>query len=206
MLNIIKNKTKLQKYAVDASIFRIVPSGILAPSSTHEICEIVKEVNANNRNPNNKKLTLTPRAAGTCMSGGPLTDNLVISFTEHMHGHSEVFASIKENNKNTNYYIDVEPGLYHRDLEKYIKKNNLMFPAYPASKDLCAMGGIINNNSGGEKNLKYGKTERYIKEIDMVCADGNNYKFYRQQGDDLDHLLDINNEDLFSGVSCRKLK
>lgn len=202
MLNIIKNKSKLEKYAVDASIFRIVPNGILTPKDTKEVEEIVQYVNNNNLQINKdsklKKLTLTPRAAGTCMSGGPLTDNLVVSFTEHMHGHGQVeFVSFKEKN-NTKFYIEVEPGLYHRDLEKYIKKNNLMFPAYPASKDLCAMGGIVNNNSGGEKNLKYGKTEKYIKEIDMVCADGNNYKFYRHQGDGLDHLLNINNDNYYA--------
>ncbi len=201
--NINTNKNKLEAYSRDASIFVMKPAGIITPHNTLEIEEIVKYVNKNNTDPMNTRLTLTARAAGTCMSGGPLTENLVISFTEHMNSYSplplgkglgdgiEAMAGIKN-------YIEVEPGLYHRDLEKYINKHGLMFPSYPASKDLCAIGGIINNNSGGEKTLKYGKTEKYIREIDMVCADGNNYKFYKHQGDDLDHLLNINNEDYYA--------
>ena len=205
ILNIDKNKYKLEKYSYDASIFRMTPSGILTPKNLEEIEEIVQYINKNNleasKNSGIKKLTLTARAAGTCMSGGPLTENLIVSFTEHMQGRGEIeFHSNKENKKNIKYYIDIEPGLYHRDLEKYINKHGLMFPPYPASKDLCAMGGIINNNSGGEKTLKYGKTEKYLREIDMVCADGNNYKFYKQQGDDLDHLLNINNEDYYARI------
>ena len=209
MLNIVKNKAKLEKYSTDASIFRMMPSGILTPKNVEEIEGVVQYVNKNNleasKNSNIKKLTLTARAAGTCMSGGPLTENLVISFTEHMNSYSPLplgkgLGDGIEAIDRTNYFIEVEPGLYHRDMEKYINKHGLMFPSYPASKDLCAMGGIINNNSGGEKTLKYGKTEKYLKEIDMVCADGNNYKFYKHQGDDLDHLLNINNEDYYARI------
>ena len=196
-LKINIDKNKLDKYSYDASIFTMRPEGILTPRDTSEICEMVREVNKNNYNPMNKRLTLTARAAGTCMSGGPLTEGLVISFTEHMN-RFELFPSPKLGEGLEVRTVEVEPGLYHRDLEKYISKYELMFPAYPASKDLCAMGGIINNNSGGEKTLKYGKTEKYLKEIDVVCADGNNYKFYKQQGDNLDHLLNINNEDYYA--------
>ena len=70
-----------------------------------------------------------------------------------------------------------QPGMYYRDFEKATLKHNLLFPSYPASRELCAMGGIVNNNSGGEKSLKYGKTERYIEEVTLILRDGNEYTF-----------------------------
>ena len=194
MINIHKNKDILEKYSLDASIFKILPKGIITPRNAEDVCEAVRYVNSENEahyhNVNYEKKSLTARSAGTCMSGGPLSNSLIISFTEHMNRHSSLGPVC----------IEVEPGLYHRDLEKYIKKHGLMFASYPASKDLCAMGGIVNNNSAGEKTLKYGKTEKYIREIDVVCHDGNVYKFYKHSGDDLDHLLNINNDSFYATI------
>jgi FAD/FMN-containing dehydrogenase len=50
-------------------------------------------------------------------------------------------------------------------------------PSYPASRELCTVGGMVANNSGGEKTLSYGKTERYVEELNVVLADGNEYIF-----------------------------
>jgi FAD/FMN-containing dehydrogenase len=44
-----------------------------------------------------------------------------------------------------------------------LTSRGLLYPPYPASKDLCALGGMVNNNSGGEKTLAYGKTEDYVR-------------------------------------------
>ena len=48
-----------------------------------------------------------------------------------------------------------------------------MLPSYPASRDLCTVGGMVNNNSGGEKSLEFGKTDKYVPELKFVFADGN---------------------------------
>lgn len=207
---IINKGKKIEQYSRDASIFCMKPEAIIIPADAHEVAEAVKNINIlnakahDNENDTNKfkKYSLTPRAAGTCMSGGPLSENLIMSFTEHMHNHSDIHhkLSFEKSKGQDKYYIDVEPGLYHRDLEKYIDEYNLMFASYPASKDLCAMGGIVNNNSGGEKTLKYGKTENYLREIEMVCSDGNIYKFHKVMGDELDALLNINNDDYYAKI------
>jgi FAD/FMN-containing dehydrogenase len=53
------------------------------------------------------------------------------------------------------------------------KVNNQVLPSYPASRELCALGGIVNNNSGGERTLEYGKTEKYVEELEVVLSDGS---------------------------------
>jgi FAD/FMN-containing dehydrogenase len=45
-------------------------------------------------------------------------------------------------------------------------------PAYPASRDLASVGGMVNNNSGGEKSLEFGKIENFVNELEFVFADG----------------------------------
>jgi FAD/FMN-containing dehydrogenase len=71
-------------------------------------------------------------------------------------------------------YAVGEPGLYYRDFEHETRKvHNQVLPSYPASRELCALGGIVNNNSGGERTLEYGKTEKYVDELEVVLSDGS---------------------------------
>src|SRR6185437_13808155 len=64
------------------------------------------------------------------------------------------------------------PGVLYRDFEPETFKHNALMPSYPASRDLCSVGGMVNNNSGGEKSLEFGKTENFVTELDFVFADG----------------------------------
>ena len=45
-------------------------------------------------------------------------------------------------------------------------------PSYPASRDLAALGGMVGNNSGGEKSLGFGKVKDFVTELEVVWADG----------------------------------
>ncbi|HVW71955.1 MAG TPA: FAD-binding oxidoreductase, partial [Candidatus Paceibacterota bacterium] len=77
----------------------------------------------------------------------------------------------------TQGYAVTQPGVYYRDFEKQTLAKHLILPSYPASRELCAMGGIVANNSGGERTLEYGKTEKYVEELDVVLSDGTQTRF-----------------------------
>ena len=79
-----------------------------------------------------------------------------------------------------------QPGMFYRDFEAETLKYNLILPSYPASRELCAIGGIVNNNSGGEKSLEYGKTEKYVKRVKVVLADGSTCEFKPLNKDELE--------------------
>ena len=168
--NIIKGEVKsdqetLAAFSKDASLFKIKPQVVVFPKDSQDVQALVKFVaQAKNQGEN---LSLTARAAGTDMSGGALSESIVVSFMKY-------FNHIKKIGRD---YAVVEPGVYYRDFEKETLKQNLLLPSYPASRELCAIGGIVSNNSGGELNLIYGKTERYVQEIKMVLADGKEYVF-----------------------------
>jgi FAD/FMN-containing dehydrogenase len=104
----------------------------------------------------------------------------VVSFTEH-------FNHVKELGSD---YAVTEMGVYYRDFEKETLKSGMILPSYPASRDLCAMGGIVNNNSAGEKKLRFGKTDEYVREISMVCADGNLYNFKEETEEEWRNICD----------------
>jgi FAD/FMN-containing dehydrogenase len=129
------------------------------------------------------------------MSGGSLSHDYIISFTEYLNQIHHLDVQDKS--------IILEPGVYYRDMEKATLASGLILPSFPASRELCAIGGMIGNNSAGEKTFKYGKTDKYIEEIEMICADGNKYNFKNLIGTDLDNVL--KNDNTFYGDIHRKV-
>jgi FAD/FMN-containing dehydrogenase len=163
--DVTDNSADLAKYSRDASIFEVRPQAIAFPKDADDIKRLVQYVAKNKAK--DPSLSLTARAAGTDMGGGPLTESLLFDSTKYMNHISDL----------RDLSVVVEPGVYYRDLEKLLNAHHLMFPSFPASKSLCAMGGILANNSGGEKSLSYGKTENYVTEMSVVLSDGNEYNF-----------------------------
>jgi FAD/FMN-containing dehydrogenase len=163
------------EYSRDASLFRIQPRVVVFPKNTEDVCRLVSYVAEKKRRGEN--ISLTARSGGTDMTGGPLTDSIVLVFTRYM-------------NRLTGLLGDravVEPGMYYRDFDKETKKHNLILPSYPASREICALGGMVANNAGGEKNLKYGKTEKYVEQVTAVLRDGKTHKFKALTLQELEH-------------------
>ncbi len=159
------SKEVLAEYSRDASIFEVIPEVVVFPKDRADIKNLVKFVLAEKKK--GRKISISARSAGTCMSGGSLTESIVVNLTRHLNSLIKVGED----------FVIVEPGLFYRDLEKVLDEKGMMLPSYPASKSLCALGGMISNNSGGEKTLAYGKTEKYVEEIKVILEDGEEHSF-----------------------------
>lgn len=151
----------LKRYSRDASVFEVKPRLVVFPKDVEDIKRLVSFVSQHTQ----EHLSLTCRGAGTDMSGGPLSESIVLDMTRY-------FSCIKEVGED---FAVVEPGVFYRDLEKELAKKNLLLPCFPASKDLCTLGGMVGNNAGGEKTLRYGKVEDYVQRLKIILADGNEY-------------------------------
>ncbi|MFZ2887100.1 MAG: FAD-binding oxidoreductase [Minisyncoccia bacterium] len=156
----------LKRFSRDTSVFERRPALVISPKDADDVAKIISYASSEKKKGAN--IAIAARSAGTDMTGGPLTDSLVLSFTKHLNKVHEVGSD----------YVVAEPGVYYRDLEKQtLGKAGTLIPSYPASREICALGGMIANNSGGELTLHYGKTERYVEELDVVLADGSKTTF-----------------------------
>jgi FAD/FMN-containing dehydrogenase len=152
-----------EEFSHDASMFEVVPELVVAPQDSEDIRNLVQYVSMyKDKLPN---LSITARSAGTDMSGGAINDSIILDMKKHMNQIFEV----------TSEQAHTQPGAYYRDFEVETLKHGAILPPYPASRDLCTVGGMVANNSGGEKSLQYGKTERFVTELKVVFADGNEY-------------------------------
>jgi FAD/FMN-containing dehydrogenase len=144
-------------------MFELRPEIIVFPKSVDDIKAIVKFVSENKKNAPN--LAITARSGGTCMSGGSIGQSIIIDFNKYLNKIGGV----------TNTEANAEPGMWYREFEKHTLAQGSIMPSYPASRELCTIGGMVANNAGGEKSLQYGKTEKFIKQLKVVFSDGNEY-------------------------------
>ena len=157
-------ETTLTKYSHDASLFEIRPQVVMYPKDSEDIKTLVKWVNKNKAE--YPDLSITARSAGTDMSGGAIGSSIILDFTRYMNK----IVEVKDD------YATVEPGCFYRDFDKATKKIGRYLPPFTASREICAVGGMVGNNSGGEKSIKYGKVENFINSLKVVFSDGNEYE------------------------------
>lgn len=157
----------LDKYSTDESIFSIRPQVVIQPMDARDV-EIAVSV-LSRETKRFPTLSLTPRAAGTGLGGGSLTDSVVIDMKEHMNhvlrvgrlGGRVTFTSL--------------PGAWWRDVEAELKKYDSYLPSYPASKAICTIGGAVANNAAGPDSLRYGHAADWIESLEVVLHDARTY-------------------------------
>ena len=150
-------------YSHDASLFELRPEVVAFPKTAADVKAIVQFVRENKQA--NPGLSVTARARGTDMSGAAINESIIMDTSKYMTRVWDVSAESAR----------TEPGVMYKNFEVETLKQGAYMPSYPASRDLAGMGGIVNNNSGGEKSLRFGKTANYVQELKMVLADGNEY-------------------------------
>ncbi len=163
--DVADDESTLAAYSRDAGFLYVKPKLVVFPKDAEDIGRLVSFVSeAKKENPG---LSLTARAAGTDMSGGPINGSMIVEFGRYFNRIKEIGGD----------YAVCEPGVYYRDLEKETLEKGLFFPSYPASKEICAVGGMVANDAGGETSLAYGKTRRHVLRIKAVLRDGKEYVF-----------------------------
>lgn len=169
----------LNTYSKDASIFEIQPQIVVFPKNSDDIKKIVEYVN------NHLKdfLSITVRSAGSDMSGGAIGESIILDIKRYLNQ----LINVSENS------TIVQPGMFYRDFEAETLKQNLLLPTYPASREICTIGGMIANNAGGELELTYGPINKYLKSMKVILSDGNEYIFKSLSKAELNKKIAQNN-------------
>lgn len=164
---ISSSKKLLDAYSTDESIFSVRPQVVVQPKNRRDVEIAVKVIGRETER--FSSLSLTPRAAGTGLGGGSLTDSVVIDMCSHLNKIGEITR------KKDKIMFTTEPGAMWRDVEKKLKAEGLYLPPYPASKDICSVGGSIANNAAGPDSLRYGHCADWVESMDVVLKDGHTY-------------------------------
>jgi FAD/FMN-containing dehydrogenase len=159
-------KELLDKYSTDESIFSIRPQVVIRPRHRADVEILIKVIGKETKR--FSSLSLTPRAAGTGLGGGSLTDSIVVDMTD-LNNMGAVTI------KKGLVTFTCEPGLMWRDMEKVLKRHDAYLPPYTSSKDICTVGGSVANNAAGPDSLRYGHCADWVDSLDVVLKDGKTY-------------------------------
>jgi len=159
--SVLVDDDKIQAYSHDetsAEEYGHMPELVVLPTTTEQVAEIVKLANR-------EHIPITPRGAGSGLSGGaiPLFGGILLSL-EKMNKVVELDTG--------NMVIVVEAGMVTNDLANLVQEKGLFFAGYPMSLQTCMIGGNIAENAGGGKAVKYGVTGRYITGLELVTPTG----------------------------------
>ena len=150
----------LSNYASDyTEDISCLPHVVIKPKTTSDISKVLTFCNEH-------KISVTPRGAGTGLSGGsiPIKGGVSLSM--------EKFDKILDIDEE-NFQATVESGVINDHFQTAVKEKGLFYPPDPASKGSCFLGGNIAHSSGGPKALKYGTTKDYVLNLEVVLPNGD---------------------------------
>lgn len=143
-------------YAVDASLYRRLPIGVLRAESLHDL-DVVVALAAEHRVP------LTMRGAGTSLAGQAVGRGLVVDCSRLTAIDIDPVERIAR----------VQPGVVLDDLNRAAGTHGLAFGPDVATSSRATLGGMIGNNSAGARSVVYGMTADHLTSLDVLLADGS---------------------------------
>lgn len=159
--NVICDAERMEAYSHDetsAEEYGHMPDAVVTPTSTEQVAAVVKLANR-------ERIPVTPRGAGSGLSGGaiPSLGGIIVSL-EKMNRVVEIDYA--------NMTMTVETGIVTNEINNLIKERGLFYAGYPMSLETCFLGGNIAENAGGGKAVKYGVTSRYVLGLELVTPTG----------------------------------
>ncbi len=156
--NVLTQKQDLVSYSHDGTQRECMPDAVVLPKDAVQISRILQIANR-------ERFPVTPRGAGSGMSGGALA----------IHGGLVVAMSLLNRIlliDEDNLIAKVQPGVITGHLQAQVEKRGLFYPPDPASLDISTIGGNVAECAGGPRAIKYGVTRDYILELAIVLPTG----------------------------------
>ena len=147
-------------YAVDASIYEIVPDVVVFPKTVADVCAAVRLCGRHD-------VSITPRGAGTGLTGGVLNRGVTLDFSRFMNRILAIDPAGRT--------ARVEPGVVLDELNEALKPHGLHFSPDVATSSRATVGGMIGNNSAGAHSIVVGRTCDHVLGVDVVLADGSTH-------------------------------
>ena len=146
-------------FSYDSSGLNRRPAAAVWIQNTNQVADVLKLANKH-------KLAVTPRGAGTSLTGSavPQEGGLVMDMSRM---NAILRISIEDRQ------VVVQPGVVFDELNQALAPSGFFFPPNPASGKVSTIGGNVATNAGGIKGAKYGTTRDYVLDLEVVLPNGS---------------------------------
>jgi FAD/FMN-containing dehydrogenase/Fe-S oxidoreductase len=150
------------RYATDASIYQIMPVGVVFPKSAGDVEASLKIAREHG-------VPVIARGGGTSQNGQPIGAGLILDFSRSFNAITAYDPQART--------VTVEPGIVLEHLNARLKADGLFFPVEPSTASRCTIGGMTGNNSCGARSLRYGKMVDNVAAVSALLPDGDAFRF-----------------------------
>lgn len=154
--NVRMDEDALHTYSTDASPCVVAPRAVAFARSGGDVLAVLKVCRE-------LRVPLTPRAAGTSLSGAAIGPGVVLDTTQ--------FCQVLDYDSGRRV-VRVEPGLLLAELNAFLAERGVRIAPDPGSKDLCRIGGMVGHNASGYRSVKYGQTIDHVAGLHVALANG----------------------------------
>jgi FAD/FMN-containing dehydrogenase/Fe-S oxidoreductase len=155
------------RYSTDASMYQIVPRGVVLPKRVADVEAILKVAHE-------QGVSITARGGGTSQAGQTIGNGLVVDNSKYLDQMGELDPVART--------VWVEPGIVLDDLNRKLKASGLWFPVDISTSSRATIGGMAANNSCGSRSLRYGIMADNVLAIEGLLADGERVTFDQVPG------------------------
>lgn len=163
------DETSRLLYATDASIYQVMPIGVVCPRHEGDVIAAVRVAGQHG-------VPILPRGSGTSLAGQTVGAAVVLDFTKYMAGVLEVNPDEQ--------WVRVQPGVILDELNAQLLPHRLRFAPDVATSNRASVGGMMGNNSSGAHSILYGKTVDHVLEQRVVLSDGERAHFLELSPDE----------------------
>jgi len=149
----------LQLYSTAACFYEISPLAVVIPENVDDIVNVINICREH-------KVPVLPRGAGSSLAGNSVAEAVVLDLTHHF-GNIEILGDNK---------VKSGVGVVLNHLQDRLKVDNKKFAPDPSSGNVCVIGGMLGNNSGGPHTLKHGNMYKHVDEVSIVLSNGKIFK------------------------------
>jgi len=149
-------------YSTDASIYQIMPLGVVVPKTEDDVRVTLKIAYENG-------ISVTMRGAGTSQCGQTVGEGIIVDVSKNLDNLISVDPEKRQ--------ASVQPGIVLDQLNAMLKHQGLFFPVDVSTSSRATIGGMTANNSCGARSIRYGKMVDNVREVDAVLADGSSMRF-----------------------------
>jgi FAD/FMN-containing dehydrogenase len=158
---VVDDDTSLQQFSRDQSMYQIKPLAVGLPEDVEDVQRLVLFAKR-------EGVPITARGGGSGTAGSALGQGLVLALPRG--GFWERISGFSSNGRVAR--VSAAAGVYHNDLQKFLKERGFFLPADVTSAGISRIGGNIATKASGPHALKYGSIDRFLESVEFVTAKG----------------------------------
>ena len=145
------------RYSQGAGIYRLIPAAVARPTTAGELATVLAAAR-------DRGLTVTPRGAGSGMTGANVTAGLILDLTGLDSGRCHVDPALRR--------AVLSPAVALAALNRAAAPHGLRLPVDPSSAAWATLGGMVSTNAAGPRSVRAGSTRRWVRGVRLDTADG----------------------------------